>query len=96
MSGRFDGRARVTAPPIASAYAHGMVVAQWVVAVAAIALGVLWVPGLVLLWACPVIAVVGGRSAFGAPVHAPVRFLGGRISMLCWVIGAVGLFDLIR
>ena len=54
------------------------------------------VPGLLLFWACPVIAIVGGRSAFGAPVYAPVRFLGGRISMACWLIGAVGLYDLIR
>ena len=78
-------------------YAHEMVVvAQWVVAVVAIALGLLWVPGLMLLWACPVIAVLGDRSAFGAPIHAPARFLLGPISMLCWLSGAVGLLSLIR
>ena len=73
-----------------------MVVAQWIVAVVAIALSPLWVPGLMLLWACPVIAVVGDRSAFGAPIYAPVRFLLGPISMVCWLSGAVGLLSLIR
>lgn len=77
-------------------YPHEMVVAQWAVAIAAIALSLLWVPGLLLFWACPVIAVAGGRSAFGAPVYAPVRFLSGSIAMSCWLIGAFGLYGLIR
>lgn len=72
-----------------------IVVAQWLVLAIAIGLGLLWTPALILFWAIPFIAVIGDRSAFGAPIYAPGRFLMGPIAMACWIFGAVGLYDLI-
>lgn len=72
-----------------------VVVAQWVVLAAALALSQLWVPALILFWTIPFIAVFGDRSAFGSPIYSRVAFLWGAISVGCWAIGGLGLYALV-